>query len=457
MYFKLIFTGLIFFLNFNIGIVDILPDFIGCLFIVAGMSKLRDIDGRFEYCHMLMKYMTAYSVLKAVISVIQRNYTLSLTFMACVIETLFLIVFFTNFFGAIEYTAQRHGGSFMSGVVMTRTKDKHTGKTQVVPKMVNFANRASIMSWVFSIAKGVLTFIPESIELLGHTDELDLSYNANRFSVALAKPPVMLLCYTAIAVCAICFIIICGSYLLKVSKDSQYISALCNLYNEQVAPNRKLFISRAIGLGFVLIFVGLVFMLDFKVEYLNMIPDALGYILLAVAFGVISKQSEYKGKLAYVCAIISITVSVFNTYYMYINESTIKYKGTAGVTYVGESVADGSACMVTLVGNLIESFAFVILICCIVKAFRKLPFSKATGDIGIHTIILKASAILFALCSTADNFLTLAKAYFAINSTNIISDVHDFSHLAVRVSMYLFLILTARGFMKLKEWVSLYV
>ena len=47
--FGLIFTGTLFFLNFNVGIVDFLPDIIGCLFIIAGLDKLRDLDGRFEY------------------------------------------------------------------------------------------------------------------------------------------------------------------------------------------------------------------------------------------------------------------------------------------------------------------------------------------------------------------------------------------------------------------------
>ena len=294
--FGLIFTGTLFFLNFNVGIVDFLPDIIGCLFIIAGLDKLRDLDGRFEYAERLTKYMTAYFALKLILSVIQRNYTLPLTFMTSVIETIYLIVFFNSVYGAIEYTAERHGAGFMTKNVTMRKTDVKSGKTEVVTKNIDIANRAAVMSFIFAIAKGVLTFIPEAIDLFGQMVELVLSYNAVRFSAALAKPPVMLLCYTAITVSAICYIAIVGGYYGRIRRDGEYIGSLKKRYEEEILPDTKLFTERAIGRGFALISAGLIFLIDFHIESVDILPDFVGYLLIFMGFLVFRKQSLQKSR-----------------------------------------------------------------------------------------------------------------------------------------------------------------
>ena len=47
--FKLILAGLVFFFNPCINLVDIFPDFIGCILISAGLYKLADMEKSFTY------------------------------------------------------------------------------------------------------------------------------------------------------------------------------------------------------------------------------------------------------------------------------------------------------------------------------------------------------------------------------------------------------------------------
>ena len=42
----LILVGLAFFVNPNVGLIDVLPDFIGAIFIIAGILRFTDIDER---------------------------------------------------------------------------------------------------------------------------------------------------------------------------------------------------------------------------------------------------------------------------------------------------------------------------------------------------------------------------------------------------------------------------
>lgn len=457
MKFGLIFTGFIFFLNFNVGIVDFLPDFIGCLLILAGLSKLRDIDGRFDYAFRLTSYMTGFFAVKAVVSLVQQNYTLPFTFISSVVETIYLIFLFTNIFGAIEYTAQRHGGTFLEGYVPVRIKDKKTGKVTTVQKHVSFSNNASIMAFIFSIAKGVLVFIPESIELMTHTDELDLSYNASRFSAAIAKPPVMLFCYLVITIAAICFVIIVGSYFRKIRADKAYISSLCEMYDRDVRPNVKMFITRSLVVINALIVIALLTLPDFKIEYFNVLPNVISYVLLIFAFVMISKYADTSRIPCIVSLAMASCVSVFNTWYLFTNESTLRFKGTVEVLSAGEAVADGSACIVTLIGNAIELALFVIAMVYLAMTFKKVKALRHESAIKCSIAPIVVASFLYAVSYCADNFLVLYKPYVAINTTGLITDANDFIHLVAKAISIISIIVMIHGFYKLKEWVSLYI
>lgn len=455
--FGLIFTGLMFFLNFNIGIVDLLPDFIGCFFIMGGLRRLRDIDERFAYAFRVTGYMAAFSALKLVISFVQRNYTLPFTFIASVVETILLFAFFNSLFGAIEYTAERHNGLFMTKTVTIKTIDKATNMPKVVQKNIDISSRAAIMAYVFVLARGVLSFLPEAVELIGHRDTLDLSYNAVQFSAALAKPPVMLLCYTLIIIAGICFIAITGKYLLSIRKDTSYIESCLGFYKENILTDKKLLCERSIASGFMFIFVSIVFLLDPIVEHINLFPDALAFATLVIAYYIFAGQTQSRKALVTCLGAVGGVFSILSCYLYAVCNSHIKYRGTVEVVHVPTIVESGHAVWILLALSAIEAVVLCCIAFLILKCITRLPFSKELDGVGFNLTFTGVSLFSFAVLSVLNTVAPLYKAYAAINTNHIISDFNDYAHLVVVFAMYVALILTANGFYKLKSQISLYI
>ena len=57
MEFTLITVGLLFFMNPLVAIVDIFPDFIGCILILLGINRLRAVSPELDDAVSVIKYM----------------------------------------------------------------------------------------------------------------------------------------------------------------------------------------------------------------------------------------------------------------------------------------------------------------------------------------------------------------------------------------------------------------
>ena len=94
----LIFAGLVFFALPNFNLLDLLPDFIGAILIMWGLSKMYMYDGNFEDAKRSAKFLLWISVLRLVLcfwatSGGRRDYLLPFTFIICVLEAIYMISF----------------------------------------------------------------------------------------------------------------------------------------------------------------------------------------------------------------------------------------------------------------------------------------------------------------------------------------------------------------------------
>ena len=107
--FRLIFAGLIFFFNPCINIFDILPDFIGCILISAGLLRLADVEDRFYSARRIVNRMIPIYILKLFLSVCLtvswKSGLLPFTFIYSVGEIILNVLLFANLYGGIEYMA----------------------------------------------------------------------------------------------------------------------------------------------------------------------------------------------------------------------------------------------------------------------------------------------------------------------------------------------------------------
>ena len=269
---------------------DILPDFIGAVLIMTALSAFVYFDGNFETAHKSAKYLLWFSILKTALCMWcmggHRDYIMPFTFIFAVLETIFMISMFRSLYLGAEYTLMRSSSD--------RT-----------PKAVN---EAFTMSFIFTIASRLLEFIPQIADIAAQDAELDLS-------------PMAQLKMYLLGACLVCGIILGVIYLVMTAKawiglacDKKYNSFLKEKYENFLRDEREVFVTRRLSFAYLLITVSVLFIPDFYVDAINLIPSVVTVILSFSAAVVVNKLM---GKRTGVLLVLSgLTVTLITALYM---------------------------------------------------------------------------------------------------------------------------------------------
>lgn len=281
MNFGLILAGLLFFANPCVNIIDVLPDFFGCILIYYGLGKLRDLDDRFYTARIFCaRYLPIFAI-KAILSVTlttgNSDMRMPAAFIFGVLEIIFFITLFTNLFGGIEAVATLYGG------------DRHIlGLSELSQYVI-----------IIAVAKPVLSFIPESLVLFvdqngtNFSQELTLGEKLYR-----AKPYFTLFCVVAGILLGLWFVSLVAGYFVRLSRDRAFKENLMKVYSEKISSDTKLMTKRAFTKFSVLLVCGFAFMYDLTLEAVNIFPDFIGFILLFCALCSVSEKDDRRGNIA---------------------------------------------------------------------------------------------------------------------------------------------------------------
>ena len=269
--FGLVFAGLVFFMNPTIQLFDILPDVIGAFLIYLGLKKPALADGYFEDARKLSFYLIWMYVIKTVLSfslVSNSENALPFSFLSGVVEILFVCTFFHKLYLGFEYTSMR-------------TEKKAA---------VHNTNSAYIMSIVFTVAKCVLTFLPEMLEFLKQNEEIDLSANsAYKMSIIVLKPYAIALAVFIQFILGIIFIVYTAKFFGEIKRDGIYLGELAEKYESELVLNRQKNVCSALGSSCTFFAFALLFMADIHIEGMDIFPDILSAVCLTFAFVCISR------------------------------------------------------------------------------------------------------------------------------------------------------------------------
>lgn len=347
--FMMIFAGLVFMFNPCINIVDILPDFIGCILIAAGLYRLSDIEDRFLSARVIVMRMIPIYVLKLVLSVYLpvrwKSGLLPVTFAYAVGEIITSILFFSALYGGIEYMANLHDGS------------RHLRDCASVSKT----------TILFMVLKNVLAFVPEAFALEKQA-ELDFSYHKKTVqTLTLAKPYVVAF-FTVIVLAYGIYCLYINAKLFKgISKDTAFIGNLSGIYTERVTENKKLMNRRAFRRFFVLLILAAIFTVDVIIDAVNFTPDFVVFCLIYAAARCICRKSTSK-KIT-VIFVISLVVSVLSTVMRYIIEAGINFRMgySSYASFRVASVDNGTAAIAGGVVTLLEGILFIVMLYLVFK------------------------------------------------------------------------------------------
>ncbi len=293
----LILAGLLFFAFPNFNLLDILPDFIGCILIMAGLSKLKHIDGNFYDARRNAKYILWISVLRLLLCMWtnsgHRDYVMPFTFIICVLEAIYMISLFRNLYLGAEYTLMR-ADSDGKGIA--------TGE-------------AFTLSFIFVIVSRVLEFAPHITDIIKQDAELDLSAGAS-FKMSMAQLKTYVL-----AASLVCSMIIGIIYFFSTIrtwygfiKRKGYTSFLGEKYDVFAVTDREVLVSEKLSKIYFLLTFGFIFLADFYIDGINILPTPICIILVFSASCYACKLG--KRRVPLIIGILALISSVANYAYM---------------------------------------------------------------------------------------------------------------------------------------------
>ena len=277
-----IIAAIVFFFNPNIGIVDVLPDFIGYILLVTALSKVAVIDDRISDAQILFTrliYITAlrFASLWAVFGIIppsdQSMAMMLFAFVFDVLDLITLIPAVMKLFDGIFYLSGRHDG-----------EAAYTKSGRLKSKTISEKTRTAII--VFAFAKAFFGTLPEFSSLSANRGWDESMLGQLHLFTGLFR----MLGIIISLVFGIIFLLKLIKYILTIKKDSVLWGNLQIIYDDTVSGRADYLARRSAVMAFGCFAAAAIFTVDFNLDGYNVIPDVLSAI--CVMIGVVAMRKH---------------------------------------------------------------------------------------------------------------------------------------------------------------------
>lgn len=292
-----IFIGILFFMNPCFRMIDFLPDFIGCILIVAGTSKLAAIDYRIENARKYAIYYAFVSFIKLPLSFYiftrERGYLLPATFVFSVLEGMLMVGFFVSLIGGFQYLLSREN-----------CDNNH----------LKLSESASVICFIFSIARAVISFAPEILSLGSQKDSFNYNYYATaEMNAAMIKPYAEILAFVLLFILGIYCAVIAGKFIIGMKRDESFVTALCTRYEKYAIDNVESMNHRKVKTVLLIFFLAVLLMFNQILDNVNVIPNILSYIVMIIGtVYMIKKLGCIRLKATLPAYIVLAALSIYN-------------------------------------------------------------------------------------------------------------------------------------------------
>lgn len=367
-----------FIFNTNIVIIDFLPDFIGYVFLILGLSQLADLNHHIEESVRLFKRLFIISLVQFlfiffIFGFLPTREVASALMLACftfgVLEIILTIPAYKALFEGFTYLGSRHDSVAVFKRKLLRRKTKRSDKEYFGSTATQ---KISILTYIFVISKPVLTFAPEILELFDSTVNPNLNVNYYKYANSFRFISLILILPIGIA-----WLIKFIKYIVSIINDAPFMTSLSQKYTEEVTPKTFLFIQRYIKLAFTVLSIALIFNIDFYIDYASVLPDFISPIILLIMFLIIKKFEEVPIK----CYFFSVgyLVTSLTTYIL-----NVKFYSnyTLSMTYIKPQAYNSFISLAIF--KSIDSVFFVCMIISILPILSRI-IMKNTGFIPVGT------------------------------------------------------------------------
>ncbi len=390
----LIFAGLIFFALPNFNLLDIMPDFIGAILIMCGLSKMYMYDGNLEDAKRSAKFLLWISVLRLVLcfwatSGGRRDYLVPFTFIVCVLEAIYMISLFKGLYLGLEYTLMRAGSE----------------------KLVKKVNEAFTFSFIFTVATRILEFAPQICEIYRQDAELDLSSGASfKMSMAQMAMYVMGVCLVCGLILGIIYLFITSDLWIRVIADKSYAPFLRGKYESYLIDYREEYVSAKMGFVYFLITLSFVFVPDFFIDGINLIPYALGIVIVFAATASVSRLCGKSFVLPSVLCVFAAAFSGFSYLFMNRVHLGINYLlSSESYNYSYFALLEGKGSVYICSALALSEFVLsaALLFVCLLRMMQLFGKEKRRAAIPMLKLLSVISVLTFLSAALSKIFKTI--------------------------------------------------
>ena len=292
----------IFFFNPYIGTIDLLPDFIGYLFVCASISPLCEINGHFADAQKGFYKATAVAAARFALTSLMtfNNFLSNDTF---ILFFLFVFALLNAIFAIPALNELKRGIQYLPMYVPSKIIDRpvrRSGNT-------THTDLCYIATVVFLLLHSALSVLPELFTLgvyddIGNIDHVAQSMHSFYRAV----------CFFALIPIGVAWLVIVCVYFAKLCRDKDFVRSLDKLYFEKVCLNENDVLQRELKKGTGIIAAALVCSADVFVDGVNFLPSFISAALLFFAFSVMKNRISFVKRRKALC-IASIVLSVVKT------------------------------------------------------------------------------------------------------------------------------------------------
>lgn len=321
-----IIAGFLFLSNPNVGIIDILPDFIGYFLIIKGIFPSQIFVPQLENSQNNFQKLFIIDTIKFILSFLLmfniNTLPLLLVFSFAVVELLFLFPAINDLFEGVSYAAVRFGNKFVleSKKIKKVVKDAGSGEYQIKEVDVEKVEKVRLITFIFIIAKTVLSIVPTlaDLQLFENTGDVEV------YSIRIADFNNIIALLSCIICTVFSVIWICSflPYFRKIRKDRTFFDGIEKEYRGQL----ELFPDIPLGFHFKHITVVMSAMI---ISYCSPIFDGVTVFpkLISAAFAVsaavllskFAKKTVIAAFPAVITILLSIIQTVFQTKYFIVS------------------------------------------------------------------------------------------------------------------------------------------
>ncbi len=348
----LILCGLLCFCNPHLAVVDILPDFIGCLFIYVGLYRAARLHPILSDAQRSFLRFALFDAVKTVgILMIfgsgnkleQPSLLLIAAFLSAVLGLCFAIPAIKNLCEGLSLLGRTYDCAYLYAA----TKKERSRPEQL--------QRALIL---FFCVRETLALLPElsALTLSSYSDSyLNFLYDYIGLLRFFAFIPAFIL-----AIVTVCRLI---AFARGFARETEFGAKTKTAYADFIKTHPGVKITSRHTVSFVCLAVGAFFLADFYIDFKNVIPDVVGGVLLL--FGVLLLSAPIKKKIpALVGASLFSAVAVYSTRLSY------RFSLDYSANEISRSEEAADAYLKMWLFSLLEMLLFLLLLAFLLLLLR---------------------------------------------------------------------------------------